>query len=78
MSNASKQALAVVFFLVSGEEKAETIRRILTEPIDADRCPASAVRPTDGRLIWWLDEAAFSRVEESRVRGTEIRRFSGR
>jgi 6-phosphogluconolactonase len=70
-------AAAAVFFLVSGDEKAEAIRRILTEPIDADECPASAVRPTDGRLIWWLDEAAFSKVDESRVHGFEIGRYSG-
>jgi 6-phosphogluconolactonase len=70
-------AAAAVFFLVSGEEKAETIRRVLTEPIDPDGCPASAVRPMGGRLIWWLDEAAFSKVDESQVHGFEIGRYSG-
>jgi len=71
-------AAAAVFILVSGEEKADTIRRVLTGATDADRCPVSAVRPTDGRLIWWLDDAAFSRVDESCVSGCEIRRYSGR
>jgi 6-phosphogluconolactonase len=70
-------AAAAVFFLVSGEEKAETIRRILSEPADADGCPASAVKPVDGRLVWWLDEAAFSRVDESQLHGFEISRHSG-
>jgi 6-phosphogluconolactonase len=70
-------AAAAVFFLASGEEKAETIRRILSEPPDADGCPASAVRPPDGRLVWWLDEAAFSRVDEARLRGFEISHHSG-
>jgi 6-phosphogluconolactonase len=68
-------AAAAVFFLVSGEEKAEAIWRILTGPVDADRYPASAVRPAEGRLIWWLDAAAFSRVNESDVSGYEIRHF---
>ena len=62
-------------FLVSGEEKAETLGNILTEPTDVNRFPASAVRPTNGRLTWRVDEAAFSKTDERYVRGYEIHRF---
>jgi 6-phosphogluconolactonase len=49
---------AVVFFLVSGPEKAEVLRRALTGSPDPTVCPAAAVRPVEGELIWWVDEPA--------------------
>ncbi len=49
---------ARVHFIVVGERKAEVVRRILKEPPDAVRYPASAVRPTEDALTWWLDRAA--------------------
>jgi 6-phosphogluconolactonase len=45
-----------VVFLVSGDEKAETLRRVLDEP--AAGLPAQAVRPADGELTWLVDAAA--------------------
>jgi 6-phosphogluconolactonase len=49
---------AAVHFLVTGGSKAQVLRRALVGPPDARACPASAVRPHDGTLIWWADEAA--------------------
>jgi 6-phosphogluconolactonase len=66
-----------VCFVVSGEEKADALKSILTGPPDPRRLPASGVRPQDGRLIWWVDEAAFSRTNEADVRGFEVRHFTG-
>ena len=49
---------AHVHFLVAGEEKREALAQALAEPPDVARCPASGVRPLDGELVWWVDEAA--------------------
>jgi 6-phosphogluconolactonase len=67
-----------VCFVVSGEEKADALKRVLTEPISAQERPASAVRPTNGQLIWWVDEAAASKIAEPDVRGFQIRRHGRR
>jgi len=52
---------AEAMFLVSGAEKADIVAQILkgnnTPPF-----PAQQVQPTDGRLLWMLDEAAASRL----------------
>lgn len=63
-----------VCVVVSGEEKADAVKSVLTEPPDPHRFPASGVRPADGQLLWWVDEAAFSRTHEAEVRGFEVRR----
>ncbi len=47
-----------VIFLVSGEEKAETLREVLQGDYQPDRLPAQLIRPTHGRLIWLVDRAA--------------------
>jgi len=44
-----------VIFLVTGESKAEAVRRIFDS---GERLPAGMVRPEQGRLVWMLDEAA--------------------
>jgi 6-phosphogluconolactonase len=49
-----------LFFLVSGAEKHTALHRATTGPPDAAECPASAIRPTDGTVQWWVDEAAFT------------------
>ena len=49
---------ACVMFLVSGEEKAETLRAVLQGGGQPDRFPAQLIRPSRGRLLWILDRAA--------------------
>lgn len=49
-----------LFFLVSGAEKHDALERAVTGPPNAEECPASAVRPTDGTVTWWVDQAAFT------------------
>jgi 6-phosphogluconolactonase len=48
-------AAACVIFLVSGAEKAKTVKAVLG---DGALLPAGLVRPSDGRLEWMLDQAA--------------------
>ncbi len=49
---------ACIVFLVSGEDKATTLRSVLEGNSSAEQLPASMVRPTDGRLLWLLDRTA--------------------
>lgn len=58
---------AVVLFLVAGQNKTHITRTIL-EPASADtsRYPASLVRPEQGRLLWFLDEAASTELAISK------------
>jgi 6-phosphogluconolactonase len=50
---------ASVVFLVSGAEKAEIVRSVLE---GETKYPAQAVKPTQGELIWMLDQPAAARL----------------
>lgn len=54
---------AAIDVIVSGSSKAEPLRRALADDPDPQRCPASAVRRTDGALVWWADAAAAAHVQ---------------
>jgi 6-phosphogluconolactonase len=49
---------AHVYFLVAGKTKAGALHRALVGPCDVQTCPAVGVKPTDGAVTWWVDEAA--------------------
>ena len=56
-----------VWFLVSGSGKAGTARAVLEgRDQDENPPPAKLIRPTDGRLIWFMDQAAASELTISR------------
>lgn len=48
----------LVAFLVTGKSKEEKVKEILGEESGAERYPASLVKPTDGKLVWFMDEEA--------------------
>ncbi len=48
---------ACVVFLVTGSEKAETVRQVLEDP-GPPRYPAQLIQPLEGELFWYLDRAA--------------------
>ncbi|HXO22081.1 MAG TPA: 6-phosphogluconolactonase [Thermoanaerobaculia bacterium] len=56
-------AAAAVLFLVSGEEKAAAVEAALASDVAPDVCPARAIRPRDGDLLWFLDRAAARRLD---------------
>ncbi len=45
-----------VMMLVSGDEKAEMVRRALKDP--AANLPCQGVKPVNGELVWYLDKGA--------------------
>ncbi|MBI3456353.1 MAG: 6-phosphogluconolactonase [Candidatus Rokubacteria bacterium] len=49
---------AAVIFLVSGEEKAETLRAVLEGEWLPAVHPSQAIRPEQGALLWLVDRAA--------------------
>lgn len=63
-------AAALIVFLVSGSEKAETLHSVLEGPPQFQLLPAQGICPVNGRLVWYVDEAAASRLQGiSRSRG---------
>ena len=57
---------SVVLFLVTGQNKAHVVRRVVESRADApDTYPAAKVRPETGRLLWYLDRAAASELTVS-------------
>jgi 6-phosphogluconolactonase len=51
---------ASVVFLVSGAEKAKIVKEVLDGP---EKYPSQAVKPTNGELLWMLDEDAASEIK---------------
>jgi 6-phosphogluconolactonase len=57
--NAARQLV----FLVSGDEKAETLRQVLRPEAGAAPLPAQSIRPSDGEVRWYVDRAAAKFLE---------------
>jgi 6-phosphogluconolactonase len=58
---------AIIIFLVTGQNKAEIVNNIIGQGSNIKQFPASYVKPDDGTIFWYLDEAAGSLLK--RVRG---------
>lgn len=52
-----------IFFLVTGETKAEAVREAIEGDKNCPRYPAQCIEPTDGEVSWFLDKAAGALVE---------------
>ena len=50
-------AAAEVIFLVAGADKAETLRRVLDASSEADQFPAQRIRPVEGQVSWYVEQA---------------------
>jgi 6-phosphogluconolactonase len=63
MTLAAINRASVILFLTTGSGKAEVVRAILDPKTEAERqFPASLVKPEEGRLIWFLDQAAAAKL----------------
>ena len=49
-------------FLVAGTDKAETLKAVLEGQRRPDELPSQAVEPSDGELLWFVDEAAANHL----------------
>jgi 6-phosphogluconolactonase len=61
---------AVVVFLVSGERKAATLHAVLEGPLDPDLLPAQIIAPTNGTLLWLVDQAAAAQLQRQLATGS--------
>ncbi|MBM1107586.1 6-phosphogluconolactonase [Aurantibacter crassamenti] len=52
----------IVAFLVTGAGKADRISEIIKGEEIAKKYPVSLVKPTDGKVVWYLDEAAAAGI----------------
>lgn len=58
LANAARK----VIFLVGGAGKVDMLPQVLQGEIDVDTLPSQVIRPTDGELVWLVDEAAASNL----------------
>jgi 6-phosphogluconolactonase len=65
---------AAVVFLVSGEDKAETLRAVLEGDYQPNRWPSQVIRPTQGTLLWLVDRAAARLLRTGRSAETAASR----
>jgi 6-phosphogluconolactonase len=58
-------AARCVAFLVSGTDKASMLRTVLQSDAPGKQYPSKLVRPSEGKLVWFLDRAAASQLVEA-------------
>jgi 6-phosphogluconolactonase len=61
---------ATVVFLVSGERKAATLHAVLEGPLRPDLLPAQIIAPTNGTLLWLVDQAAAAQLQRQPATGS--------
>jgi len=52
-----------IFFLVTGANKSQRISEIMNDDEAAKLLPAYYISPTNGELIWFIDEAAAQKIQ---------------
>jgi 6-phosphogluconolactonase len=53
---------AEVVFAIEGAGKADILAEVLTGPRDIERLPSQLIRPSNGKLLFLLDEAAAAKL----------------
>jgi len=53
-----------VLFLISGEDKAETLRSVLEGPSDHKLYPSQLIDPNEGDLTWHIDHEASTKLSD--------------
>jgi 6-phosphogluconolactonase len=54
----------MIAFMAVGEKKAQTFAEVLSDRYNPDLYPAQRIQLADGELIWFVDEAAASKLPE--------------
>lgn len=57
---------ANVIFLVKGEDKAETLKRVLEGKFEPQKFPAQYVKPVKGNLFWLVDSSAAKFLSDAK------------
>jgi len=53
-----------IAFLVSGRDKTGAVSHVLSNDYAPDRYPAQVIKPVNGELVWFLDEAAAMGIKK--------------
>ena len=53
---------ATVTFLAAGADKADVLYQVLEGSGSGDQFPSKLIAPTDGKLVWMLDQAAAAKL----------------
>jgi 6-phosphogluconolactonase len=53
-----------IMFLVTGQDKADAVSHVLLNEYTPDLYPAQVIKPVNGELYWFLDDAAAMRVKK--------------
>jgi 6-phosphogluconolactonase len=59
---------ATILFAVTGKEKALALKGVLEGPYEPEQLPSQLLQPTNGELLWLVDEAAGSMLSTG-IRG---------
>lgn len=62
--NAAKR----IWILAVGPKKAEILQDVLGDVRDPARWPVQAVQPSNGDLVWWVDDAAAAELDRGEPR----------
>ena len=49
---------AMILFTVGGKEKSLALKAVLEGPYEPEQLPSQLLQPTDGKLLWLVDQAA--------------------
>lgn len=55
----------IIAFLVAGQDKAKILQEVLRGPYLPAKLPAQLIKPEGGKLIWIVDQAAASALQDS-------------
>ncbi len=56
---------AAVAFLAVGKNKSKTLEQVLEGPINPDQYPSQLIKPVNGALHWFVDEAAAADLRKA-------------
>lgn len=60
-------AAAEVLFLVAGVDKAQRLQQVIEGPRQPEALPAQLVAPTDGALIWMLEQGVAQQLSQDTI-----------
>jgi 6-phosphogluconolactonase len=55
----------MILFMVAGKDKAPALKAVLEGPYEPDQLPAQLLQPTNGKLLWLVDQAAGSMLSNA-------------
>jgi 6-phosphogluconolactonase len=56
---------AMILFMVAGKDKSPALKSVLEGPYEPEQLPAQLLQPTNGKLVWLVDEAAGSMLSNA-------------